>query len=65
MSGTSMACPVAVGSFAQHLSANPSILNMDANGVRYNQMIALLNQSTRSLGLSATYQGQGMISYGV
>ena len=64
MSGTSMACPVAVGSFAQHLSSSPNILNMAAGAARYDHMIALMDSVTSSIGLAAKYEGQGMIPYG-
>lgn len=64
MSGTSMACPAAVGALCQHISNNPSILDMPQDASRYEALIDLAVTNASSIGLSSTMEGIGMISYG-
>ncbi len=61
MSGTSMACPAAVGAIARILGANPEILQMDANRQRRDAMWAMAQTAIGSLGLGQTREGRGMI----
>ena len=64
MSGTSMACPAAVGAAAQILSANPTVLTMPSDHNRHSQMMALINGAVQKNGFSPAYEGYGMIGYG-
>ena len=63
MSGTSMACPAAVGAAAQILSENPDILSLSGDHGRHFQFVNLINSMSSSIGLSEEYEGNGMISY--
>lgn len=61
MSGTSMACPAAVGAIARLLSANPAVLTMPADRARRDAIWALVEARFRPLGLGRVREGGGML----
>ena len=61
MSGTSMACPAAVGAAARLLSANPNLLASGRNQTRAEEIIRLVGGQAQTLGFGAAFEGLGMI----
>jgi subtilisin len=61
MSGTSMACPAAVGAIARLLSANPSVLAMPPDRTRRDAIWSLVAAKLASVGLGAPREGAGML----
>lgn len=61
MSGTSMACPAAVGALARLLSAEPSVLSMPPDRMRHDRFKALAKQAAGSLGFDTEREGKGLI----
>lgn len=62
MSGTSMACPAAVGAIARLLAANPAVLAMPPDRARRDAMWALVAAKLKPLGLGREREGAGLIS---
>ena len=63
MSGTSMACPAAVGAAAQILSQHTDILSLPSDHSRHFQIVNLIQSMSSSIGFSVNYEGNGMIGY--
>ena len=61
MSGTSMACPAAVGAIARLLSANPSVLAMPPDRTRRDAIWNLVAAKLASVGLDRFREGAGML----
>ena len=61
MSGTSMACPAAVGRAAQLLASQTDILNMPRNQLRADAMILYLSTKVKTRGFGSTFEGKGML----
>jgi subtilisin family serine protease len=61
MSGTSMACPAAVGAAAWLLSSQVAILGMPRTQQRADEMIKFLSQHVQLMGFSTVYEGMGML----
>ena len=62
MSGTSMACPAAVGAIARLLSANPAVLAMPADRARRDAIWDLALAHVREVGLGKPREGAGLLS---
>lgn len=62
MSGTSMACPAAVGAIARILGRQPHLLAMPPNRQRTEAMRAAALAALTSMGFSANFEGQGMVA---
>ena len=62
MSGTSMACPAAVGAIARLLSANPHVRDMPADRTRRDAIWNLVLAHAREVGLGKQREGAGMLS---
>jgi subtilisin family serine protease len=60
LSGTSMACPAAVGIAARLLAEEGRIIKRTASAQRADEMIRFLHSKLRQLGFGARYEGQGM-----
>jgi subtilisin len=63
MSGTSMATPAETGAAARLLAAAPAILAMPRDRNRTAAMIAAVARACKLLGVGATFEGKGMISF--
>jgi subtilisin len=61
MSGTSMACPAAVGAIARLLSAHPAVIAMPPDRARRDAIWALAAGQLSPLGLGNAREGSGMI----
>jgi subtilisin len=61
MSGTSMACPAAVGAVARLLSGNPNVLAMPRHRKRRDAILALIHGRTRKLGFGPNREGRGLV----
>lgn len=61
LSGTSMACPMAVGVAARLLSAEATSLAMPRNAARAEAMVRFLATKVQSLGFGPTFEGTGML----
>ena len=60
LSGTSMACPAAVGVAARLLAEEGKIIKRAANAQRADEMIKFLHSKLKQLDFGARYEGQGM-----
>jgi subtilisin len=63
MSGTSMATPAETGAAARLLASAPAILAMPRDRNRTAAMIAAVARACKLLGVGATFEGKGMISF--
>ena len=63
MSGTSMACPAAVGAAARILSNNAHILNVSPTRARRDNMWDLVRAQASSAGFETTHEGHGLVAY--
>lgn len=61
LSGTSMACPAAVGIAARLLAEEGKIIKRAANAQRADEMIKFLHSKLKQLDFGARYEGQGML----
>ncbi len=61
MSGTSMACPAAVGMAARLIAKDPSILSMPPSKARHDAMLQLVKTNARRIGLGPDREGWGML----
>jgi subtilisin len=61
LSGTSMACPAAVGIAARLLADEGKIIRRAANAQRADEMIRFLHGKLKQLDFGARYEGQGML----
>jgi len=62
MSGTSMACPAAVGAIARLLSANPAVLAMPPDRARRDAIWDLALARVRQIGLGKAREGAGLVA---
>ena len=60
-SGTSMACPMAVGAAARLLSAEADILAMPRNAARAEAMVRFLATKVKPMGFGPTFEGTGLL----
>jgi minor extracellular protease Epr len=61
MSGTSMACPAAVGMIAKLLTKAQNVLGADRNQQRSDDMAKLAFQHATAVGFGAIYEGKGLL----
>jgi subtilisin len=61
MSGTSMACPAAVGLAASLLAKRTDLLKMERRQARSDAMVQAILQSAKLWGFGSRYEGQGML----
>lgn len=61
MSGTSMACPAAVGAIAKLLSADGNVLDMDDDRDRYDRIREIAVQGAAPLGFGNEREGSGFV----
>ncbi|AQG78470.1 S8 family peptidase [Spirosoma montaniterrae] len=61
LSGTSMACPMATGAAARHLSVRTDILNMPRNTARAEAIVHMLAEQVQPMGFGPTIEGTGML----
>ena len=61
MSGTSMACPAAVGAAAAFLSARRDLLDLPRDSARSEAMARAVLGRAKTLGFGSLYEGQGLV----
>jgi len=61
MSGTSMACPAALGVTAALLASSPTILAMPRDAARTAAIRGLMNSAAKALGFPKNFEGLGVI----